>query len=247
MNNQIQEFDKVLADIEEIKERGNFLPDVSTKEGYEKSKRFVLDVTTKCRKAIEGKHKELKAPILKIGKELDAKKKTLISMLEEIEQPHKLAYRSKDKEEKERKERFEADLDQKIQAIINVRNQVFGKSADEISGLIDEVGEIDTSHDFYHKAKDAEQARQDTLSILHNALIQQAQYEAQQVQLEEMRDRQQHNQNNEGDPIGSDCPEERKRPSALKDALVQWAMDNEIYLSALESLEDVLKSHGVEL
>lgn len=246
MNNQIQEFDKVLADIEAIKQQGDFIPDVTNKEGYEKSKRFVLDVTTKCRKAIDSKHKDLKAPILKIGKELDAKKKTLISMLEEIEQPHKLAYRNKDKEEKERKERFEAELNDKIQAIINVRNQVFGKSADEISGMIDEVGEIDTSHDFYHKAKDAEQARQDTLSILNNALIQQTQFEAQAAQLEEMRDRQR-GRNNENDPIGGDCPEESAAPVTLKASLIQWAIDNEIYLSALESLEDVLKAHGVEL
>lgn len=101
----LAKFDAVMADVEQAKDKGNFIPDMSSKDGYEASKRFVLDVTTPMRKALEKAHKETKAPFWEQCKFLDSKKKELMSVLEEIEAPHKLAYKERDAEIKRKKKR----------------------------------------------------------------------------------------------------------------------------------------------
>ena len=44
MTFHIAEYDEVSAKIDEMADAANFIPDASTKEGYDKSKRVALDI-----------------------------------------------------------------------------------------------------------------------------------------------------------------------------------------------------------
>lgn len=167
----LTKFDKVMSDVKEIQEKGNFLPDCTTKEGYDASKRFVLDVTTPARKALEKVHKEVKKPFWDACKMLDGKKKELMPVLEGIEAPHKEAYKAVDQAKKEKAQRFEDNLTAKVQVLFDYRNMVYGKTSDELSVLIGECGEVDTQEGFYHKSKEAAQARTESLDALNDALM----------------------------------------------------------------------------
>ena len=79
--NSLKEFDKVMAAVMEIQDKGNFLPDTSTKEGYEASKRFVLDVTTPARTKLTEAHKKAKSHWIAGGKNVDNKKNELMDLL----------------------------------------------------------------------------------------------------------------------------------------------------------------------
>lgn len=231
MSNQLKSFDKVLSDISKIKKQGDFIPDVSNKEGYEKSKRFVLDVTAACRKAVEEKHKNLKRPIIDTGKLIDGKKNELLSMIEKIESPHKEAYRKHDKDKKEKKEKFESDLDKKVQTIKEFKLKALGKTSEEIEELIGECGEIDSSHEFYHRAKDAELARQESLDYLSEALIQANNYEQAQETIEAVQ------QNNV-------VLEERPKKSSLNDVIEDWADRHQIPAPAVDELLEILETQN---
>lgn len=190
MNEQkfdLTKFDKVIADVEAVKEKGNFLPDVSTKEGYEASKRFVLDNTAPMRKALEKAHKEIKSPFWDACKFLDSKKKDLLVMIEEIEEPHKLAYKERDAEIKRKKEEAERAVQTKIDWFDEVLNQAFNASSDQIEALLEDCQDFEMDFDFFGKRiEEAQEKQADTISKLTERLTQQIQFEQTQKQQEEI-------------------------------------------------------------
>jgi hypothetical protein len=167
----LAKFDKVLANVAIIQDLGNFLPDMSTKEGYEASKRFVLDETTPARTELTAAHKEAKAYWKKGGDNVDTKKNELLALLVEIQEPHQTAYKKVDQEKKDKKLKFDADLQIKIDVFHGYPQRAVGLSSDEITLLIDECGETDTQEGFYHRGADACKARQDALDFLNEALM----------------------------------------------------------------------------
>lgn len=190
MNEQkfdLTKFDKVIADVEAVKEKGNFLPDVSTKEGYEASKRFVLDNTAPMRKALEKAHKEIKSPFWDACKFLDSKKKDLLVMIEEIEEPHKLAYKERDAEIKRKKEEAERAVQTKIDWFDEALNQAFNASSDQIETLLEDCQDFEMDFDFFGKRiEEAQEKQADTISKLTERLTQQIQFEQTQKQQEEI-------------------------------------------------------------
>lgn len=190
MNEQkfdLAKFDKVIADVEAVKEKGNFLPDVSTKEGYEASKRFVLDNTAPMRKSLEKAHKEIKSPFWDACKFLDGKKKDLLVMIEEIEEPHKLAYKERDAEIKRKKEEVERAVQTKIDWFDEVLNQAFNASSDQIETLLEDCQDFEMDFDFFGKRiEEAQEKQADTISKLTERLTQQIQFEQTQKQQEEI-------------------------------------------------------------
>jgi len=87
---KVTEYDEFREKLEEVKEACNFLPDVSTDDGYDKSKRISLDVG-KSLTALDKRRKELKAESLAFGRQVDSEAKTIREVLEELQEPHKLA------------------------------------------------------------------------------------------------------------------------------------------------------------
>ena len=185
---ELVEFDRIAAGMARIQEEGNFLPDVTTKEGYEASKRFVLDVTTPTRSALDKAHKTAKTYWLNGGRSIDAKKNELMDLLVEIQEPHQKAYKDFDQIEKDKKAKFESDLQERINIFHNFCVIAQGLDSSAITGLIQDCGEIDTQEGFYHRGAEACKARGDALVFLNEALMSAVNYEAerqQQAQLAE--------------------------------------------------------------
>lgn len=183
---ELVEFDKIAAGIAAIQEQGNFLPDVSTKEGYEASKRFVLDVTTPTRTKLAGAHKTAKAYYLEGGRAVDKKKNEILDLLVEIQKPHMDAYKAKDQEEKDRKAKFEQDIQDKIDILHNYRLLPNGSTSESIADVIQACGETDTQDGFYHRASDAFKVKEESLEILNDSLMQCVAYEAEQARQAEI-------------------------------------------------------------
>jgi len=100
---KIVEIDEVAKHIDEAKEMANFLPDVTSEEGYAKSKRVSLDIG-KFLTALEKTRKEKKEYFLNGGREVDRQAKLIAEKLEVIQLPHKEAYKEFDELAKKREE-----------------------------------------------------------------------------------------------------------------------------------------------
>lgn len=242
-NYDLTAFDKVLADVKDIQDQANFLPDMTTKEGYEASKRLVLDVTTPARKALEKAHKDTKAPFLETCRFLDGKKKELMPLLESIEAPHKEAYKAIDQEKKDKKARFDAEIESKVQELYNFRNLAIGKTSDEITDLIDSCGEVDTEEGFYSRANDAFIARRESLELLNDALMAAIQAEAEAVKQAEIAEQQriQQEEFNKQQELMRQQQEEMDRKQALIDA------KEAEQLAQQQAIEDEKQAKAAEL
>lgn len=181
----LEEFDKVTSDIAKIKEKGDFVVDMETKEGYEASKRFVLDFTTPARSSLTKAHKSVKEYWVKGGKKVDSIKNELMEVLEEIQNPHQEAYKQVDKLKKEKKERFELALQDKID-FFNGFLRVNTGNSDQITSIIQSCGEVDTSEGFYHREVDAIKARSEALEYLNELLLSTVSREAEEVRQREL-------------------------------------------------------------
>lgn len=168
---ELIEFDKIAAGIAEIQEKGNFIPDMSTKEGYQASKRFVLDETTSTRTRLDKAHKSAKEYWKLGGQNVDKKKNEILDLLVDIQKPHQEAYKAHDQAEKDRKQKFEDDINEKINFFHGCCHQASSNNSTGISDLIDRCGEIDTEEGFYHLKKDAINARAGALEFLNDALM----------------------------------------------------------------------------
>ena len=152
--NELVEFDKIAAGIAGIQEKGNFLPDTTTKEGYEApSKRFVLDITTPTRTKLDKAHKTAKAYWVAGGKNVDGKKEEIMDILVDIQKPHQEAYKAFDQVEKDKKAKFEQDIQDKIDVLFNYRIIPNGSTSESITELIQQCGETDTQNGFNHRSK----------------------------------------------------------------------------------------------
>jgi len=167
---ELVEFDLISAGIAEIQEKGNFIPDMSTKEGYEASKRFVLDETTPTRTRLDKAHQTAKSYWKVGGQNVDKKKNEILDLLVAIQKPHQEAYKAKDQEVKDKKAKFEQDIEDKINVFHNFTLFNHGTS-DQVSEIIDNCGEIDTVEGFYHRGADAVKAKADAMTYLNDLLM----------------------------------------------------------------------------
>jgi chemotaxis protein histidine kinase CheA len=107
----IAEYDDIKVGLEEVKSVANFIPDVSTDEGYDKSKRVSLDVG-KLITRLDQSRKDKKAYYLEGGRAVDSQAKEIKEALEALQLPHKEAYKQLDNalkdRERQRKELLES-------------------------------------------------------------------------------------------------------------------------------------------
>tara|TARA_R110000850_G_scaffold100316_7_gene207548 strand:+ start:5018 stop:6073 length:1056 start_codon:yes stop_codon:yes gene_type:complete len=170
---ELIEFDKIAAGIAGIQEKGNFIPDMSTKEGYNASKRFVLDETTPTRTRLANAHQAAKEYWKVGGQNVDKKKNEILELLVDIQKPHQEAYKAFDQAEKDKKAKFDQDIQDKINKFYDFKFMVdINKtSSEEMTSIIDSCGEIDTIEGFYHKSKEAGSAKHETMIILNDCLL----------------------------------------------------------------------------
>ena len=103
----IAEYDEMANKLNEIKEYSNFLPDVSTGEGYEKSKRVSLDIG-KVKTSLEKARKDKKSFFIEGGKQVDTQAKSILEKLNTMQLPHMEAYKELDSLKLSNKAKFTA-------------------------------------------------------------------------------------------------------------------------------------------
>jgi hypothetical protein len=137
-------FDEYESRIDTIKEYADFIPDVTTDEGYEKSKRVSLDAG-KLLTAIEKDRKSEKAFYLNGGKQVDSQAKSLVERIELVQLPHKNAYKELDKLKKEREETRKSLLRDRIEHIQGIAESVSLSTSTEIKKAIELLENEDCS------------------------------------------------------------------------------------------------------
>ena len=164
----IVEYDEIRAGIDKIKAECDFLPDVSTKEGYEKSKRLALDhgkILTK----LESVRKERKSYWLEGGKQVDSQAKAIKVEIEKAIDPHKSAYKKLDNAKKEREKARVTALEERVQFIVNLPESMQDSSSDEIMAAIEGLNseECLDFYEFTMQALEARKASQQKLADLY--------------------------------------------------------------------------------
>lgn len=165
----IVEYSQTDAALASLREKYLAIPDANTEEGYAFLKDGIKELTG-LRTKLEAARKAAKEPHLQAGRILDAEAKRITAELVALEDPMKVAKKEvDDRVERERQERI-ARLQKKVDAIVAMPSQVRGKSSQEITDMLDRVGEIDATHDFYDLTKEAVAARQTALDELTQML-----------------------------------------------------------------------------
>ncbi|OLU22979.1 hypothetical protein BVH03_22295 [Pseudomonas sp. PA15(2017)] len=172
----IAEYSKTDAALASLREKYQTVPDANTDEGYAFVKDGIKELTG-LRTKLEAARKAAKEPHLKAGRILDDEAKRITAALVALEDPMKAAKKVvDDRIERERQERI-ARLQKKVDAIVAMPGQVRGKSSQEITDMLDRVGEIDAMHDFYDLTKEAVAARQAALDELTQMLADRLEFE----------------------------------------------------------------------
>ena len=144
---QIVEYDEFAAKLDELKDMADFLPDASTDEGYDKSKRIHLDFR-KTENAIEKVRKEKKAYFIEGGKQVDSQAKALMAKIEAFRLPHTEAYQAVDQIKKEREAQRKAELEQRTAHLENLPEMMRDSCSDEIKAALDSLNNEECL-DFY--------------------------------------------------------------------------------------------------
>jgi hypothetical protein len=161
---KIVEYDEFHNQLEILRDTANFLPDVSTDEGYEKSKRVSLDISPILTK-LEKVRKEKKSYFLEGGKQVDRQAKDIKALIEEIQLPHKLAYKEIDDAKKEREAKRVAEIQERITIIRELPESMRDSSSDEIMAAKQDL-EANQCLDFYEFTQDALMLRNNVQSEL---------------------------------------------------------------------------------
>jgi hypothetical protein len=186
MNNlHIAEYDEMANKLDEIKEYSNFLPDVSTDEGYQKSKRVSLDIG-KVKTSLEKARKEKKAYFLDGGKQVDAQAKVILEKLNDMQLPHMQAYKELDNLKKEREAKRKQDLEERVAYIRNLPEMMSESSSEEIQAAMNNINN-ESCEDFYEFTSAALKARNETVKLLGELFTKTAKAEKDAEELAKLR------------------------------------------------------------
>lgn len=182
---KIAEYDAVAAQIDEIKSVANFIPDASTKDGYDKSKRVSLDVG-KLMTKLEKTRVEKKAHFLQGGKEVDTQAKAIKVLLDEIQSPHKEAYQLVDQIKKNREAERKERLDSRVSDIRLLPDNMADSTSDEIQLALNHLNNEECL-DFYEFTEQALKSRNDSRTALAKLFIKRKKEEEDAAELLELR------------------------------------------------------------
>jgi undecaprenyl pyrophosphate synthase len=188
MNTQLStvaQYDEFRAKIAEVSQVCDFIPDVTSKEGYEKSKRVALDVG-KVLTNLEKKRKELKKESLEFGRNVDSQAKEIAEELESFQLPHKNAYKELDNLKKEREEARKAELSERVEQIATLPEMMRDSDSDSVKAAIEDLNNEECL-DFYEFTEQALKARKSSLAALSEMFGQKLQQEKEAAELDRLR------------------------------------------------------------
>lgn len=170
MEHQIQEYDSFRQQMAELKDICNFLPDTSTTEGYDKSKRLGLDGRILWN-ALEKKRAEVKAEVVEKGRLIDSECNPIKEEIMEYIQPHIDAYKEVDSREKRRKEELDRMIDGRIEAFRNCVILGSDMESGQLAEMIEDL-KADPMEDCYHRTAEALKVRNSVVANLEGTLKQ---------------------------------------------------------------------------
>lgn len=174
--------------MESLREKADFLPDMSTKEGYEASKRIHLDLR-KVENAIDTERKSQKKYWLEGGKAVDKEGKGIAYKVADLREPHTGAYQKVDLEKKEREAKRIAALEFKLAYIRNLPTIIDMASSDEIKLAMEEM-QAEKCEGFCEFTAAALEARNSTRTSLGELYVSRLQQEKDAADLAEFKRKQ---------------------------------------------------------
>ena len=182
---KIVEYDEFAAKLEELKDTSNFIPDVSSDEGYDKSKRIHLKFR-KIENSIEKIRKDKKAYWMEGSKQVDSQAKALISKIAELRLPHTEAYQELDKLKKEREQKRKDELSSRVAYIRDLPEMLSDSCSDEILPAMEAMN-VEDCLDFYEFTQEALKARNKTQKALADLYARKLKEEREAIELEKLR------------------------------------------------------------
>ena len=181
----IVEYDEFRAKIDEVKDACNFLPDVTTDEGYAKSKRVALDVG-KILTKVEAVRKEKKAYFLEGGKQVDSQAKSIVAELEVFQLPHKNAYKELDALKKQREQDRKDALESRVEFMRTLAESMADSHSSEVLAAMEQV-QAEECLDFYEYTEQALKARNKARENLGELYTKKLKDEQDAIELEKLR------------------------------------------------------------
>ena len=181
----IVEYDEFRGKLNEVKEACNFVPDVSTDDGYKASKRLSLDVG-KVLTSLESKRKELKSESLEFGRKVDADAKSIAAELEAFQLPHKDAYKELDKLKKERELRRKEGLEARVNEIRELPEAMADSDSEGVKMALESLNSEECL-DFYEFTEQALKARNASKESLSKMFGEKLKHESEQAELAKLR------------------------------------------------------------
>jgi len=182
----IAEYDEVVAKLEEVKDMANFLPDVTSEEGYEKSKRVSLDIG-KILTTLEKKRVEKKAFFLEGGRQVDKQAKAIAEKLESFQLPHKQAYKELDEIKKKLEEDRKAALVARLEKIKGLHESVLNLDSAAVKIALESIKE-EQCLEFFEYTEQAVNAKKkaiDDLTALYESKFKQEEQEKELARLKQ--------------------------------------------------------------
>lgn len=187
MNNVIKvtEYDEFREKLEVVRDSCNFLPDVTTDEGYAKSKRVALDVG-KVLTSLEARRKELKSEYLEKGRMVDSEAKGIAETLADFQLPHKEAYKELDNLKKQREQERKDRLEERVRVIRELPDSMRDSDSEGIKMALDSLL-VEECEDFYEYTQQALLARNASKEALSTMFAAALNREKEAAELEKLR------------------------------------------------------------
>lgn len=219
-------YDELAAKIDEVKEQVNFIPDVSTDEGYTKSKRVSLDIGRICT-AVEGKRKELKAESLEYGRKVDSHAKAIVDELKALQLPHQSAYKELDNLKKQRENDRKAGLEERVNNLRNLPELLRDSDSESIKAAMEDLANNECL-DFYEYATPALQARNKSREELAGMFARALKREQEAAELAELRKKQvEQDQKERDERIAKEAADKARAEEAEATRKAEAAMEAE--------------------
>lgn len=220
----ITAYDDFRTEVEEAKNSCNFIPDMSTDDGYDKSKRVALDAG-KILTAVEKTRKELKSESLEYGRMVDSEAKLIVEEIQAFQLPHKDAYKELDNLKKEREANRKANLEERVRVIRELPEAMADSDSEGIKMALESLA-TEECLDFYEYATPALLARNNSKEALSAMFATKLQQEKDAVELEELRKKQAEQELKDRDErIAKEASEKAEREAADARAAEQKAID----------------------
>lgn len=185
---QIAKYDKLRAGMAAMKAAADFIPDASTKEGYEKSKRVSLDIG-KGLTLLEKTRKDEKAVWLDGGKAVDSEAKIIKAEMADLQEAHKAAYQDVDNAKKEREKARKDTLQARLDEIIDMPEDMRDMSSVEVAEACSFIRSI-SPETFAELELAALKAKKHTGEVLARMFEQKEREESDAAELKVMREAQ---------------------------------------------------------